>query len=106
MDLPSRERRVGLELPLEIRGSDTHGVAFLDMTRSINVSGGGLLFKTERSLLVGSLLKLAIQVPPALRRHFKGRAVYRVRGVICRVDRFQDERVSRVGVRFLPEEGP
>ena len=101
--LPSRERRVGLELPLEVRGTDTAGEAFVEMTRSLNVSGGGLLFRTSRGLLVGSALRISIQVPPTLRRHFLGKAVYKVRAVVCRVERFQDEPTSRVGVRFLAE---
>jgi hypothetical protein len=103
VSLTSRERRVGLELPIDVRGSDSTGDSFVEMTRSVNVSGGGLLFKTERTLLVGSTLRIAIQVPPTLRRHFAGKAVYRVRAVVCRVERFQDDPVSRVGVRFLAE---
>ena len=101
--LASRQRRVGLTLPLEVRGTDSRGDSFVEMTRSLNVSGGGLLFKTGRTLIVGSSLRISIQVPPALRRHFLGRGVYKVRGVICRVERFQDEPVSRVGVRFVGE---
>lgn len=101
--LTARNRRVGLELPLEVRGSDSSDESFVEMTRSVNVSGGGLLFKTERSLIVGTALRISIQVPPALRRHFFGKAVYKVRAVICRVERFQEDPVSRVGVRFVGE---
>jgi hypothetical protein len=101
--LTSRERRVGLELPLEVIGSDGRGESFVEMTRSLNVSGGGLLFKTERALVVGSALRIVIHVPPTLRRHFQGKAVYKVRAVVCRVERFQDDAVSKVGVRFLAE---
>jgi hypothetical protein len=102
-DLAHRERRVGLALPLEVRGTDTHGVSFSDSTTTLNVSGGGLLFRTERSLLVGSPLTLSIQVPSALRQYFKGRVVYRVHGVVCRVERFEGAATSSVGVRFLAE---
>jgi hypothetical protein len=52
---------------------------------------------------VGSRLVLHIQIPPALRRHFGNRPLYRVRAVVCRVERFQDEATSRVGARFLGE---
>jgi hypothetical protein len=101
--LPARERRVGLQLPLEVRGADSSGDSFVEMTRSLNVSGGGLLFKTERALVAGTALRISIQVPPALRRHFFGKAVYKVRAMICRVERFQDDPVSKVGVRFVGE---
>lgn len=103
MSLASRERRVGLHLPVEVRGSDASGATFVEMTKSLNVSGGGLAFESDKSLVVGSSLTLAIQVPPALQAHFKGRAVYRVRAVVCRVEHFEGQKHSRVGVRFLGE---
>jgi hypothetical protein len=103
MSLANRERRVGLALPLEVKGTDTHGATFSDSTMTLNVSGGGLLFKTERNLLIGSTLTLSIQVPPALRRYFKDRAVYSAQGVVCRVERFEGAATSSVGVRFLAE---
>ena len=50
-------------------------------------------------------LTLAIEVPPALRRRFGGKTVYRARAVVCRVERFEGEGVTRVGARFLDEIG-
>jgi hypothetical protein len=105
-DLANRERRVGLALPLTVRGEDTAGYTFREQTTTQNVSGGGLLFKTDRSLLVGSALELEIQVPPALRRYFKGRAIYAVKAIVCRVERFEGAPTSSVGVRFLGEGAP
>jgi hypothetical protein len=101
--LIERGRRVEIELPIEVRGTDSSGASFVELTRSLNVSGGGLLFKTQRSILVGSAMRVAIQVPPALRRHFRGKGVYKVRGIVCRVERFQNDRISKVGVRFVGE---
>jgi hypothetical protein len=92
-----------MELPIEVRGTESSGAGFVELTRSLNVSGGGLLFKTERSLLVGSAMRVSIQVPPALRRYFRGKGVYRVRAIVCRVERFQSDRISKVGVRFVGE---
>ncbi len=98
-----REKRVGLHLPLDVSGQDAAGAPFSESTRSLNISGGGILFESRRNLLVGSHLTLAIQLPPALQKHFGSKPVYRARAVICRVERFEGEEVSRIGARFLGE---
>jgi PilZ domain-containing protein len=101
--LTERERRLGLHLSFDVSGKDASGTPFTQTARTLNISGGGLLFETARHLLVGSRLVLHIQIPPALRKHFGHRPLYRVRAVVCRVERFQHEAMSRVGVRFLGE---
>lgn len=101
--IASRQKRVGLHLPLAVAGRDAGGARFSDDTRTLNVSGGGLCFESGRDLPMGSRLDLSIQLPPPLRRHFGGRAVYGVRAVVCRVERPQGAAVARIGVRFLGE---
>ena len=101
--LASRQKRVGLQLPLAVAGRDAGGARFSDDTRTVNVSGGGLAFETERDIQMGSRLDLSIQLPPPLRHHFGGRAVYGVRAVVCRVERRQGAARARIGVRFLGE---
>jgi PilZ domain len=101
--ITEREKRVGLHLPLQVSGDDAAGAAFAESSRSVNVSGGGLCFETGRILIVGARLVVRIALPPALRRHFRGKAVYRARAVVCRVEPSLSDAVSRVGVRFLGE---
>ena len=103
--ITAREKRVGLHLPLEVSGHDAAGSTFAESSRSVNVSGGGLCFETRRTLIVGARLIVQIALPPPLRRHFGGKAVYRARAVVCRVEQSLSEVVSRVGVRFLGELG-
>ncbi len=98
-----RERRVGLHLPVQVSGLDETGAPFAETTRSLNVSGGGLLFESRQKLMVGLRLTVHIQLPPPLRRHFGDREVYRARAVVCRVEKFEGEDHSRIGVRFLGE---
>ncbi len=102
MSLIQREKRVGLQLPVEVQGEDAAGAAFRELTRSVNVSGGGICFESHRQVAVGARLQLAIDLPPALRRHFGNRDVYRARAVVCRVERTGGEG-CRVGARFLSE---
>jgi hypothetical protein len=100
-----RERRVGLHLAVDVEGRDALGRAFSERTRSLNVSGGGICFESRRQLDVGARLALTIELPPALRPRFGGRAVYRARAVVCRVEHFEAEPRFRVGARFLGEIG-
>jgi hypothetical protein len=100
-----RERRRGLRLPVEVRGRDAVGRSFRESTSSLNVSGGWICFESRQLLSIGSRLELRIELPPALRRHFGGRALYGARALVCRVEHFEDERGYRVGARFLGEIG-
>jgi hypothetical protein len=42
-------------------------------------------------------------VPPALRRHFGGRAAYAVKAVVCRLEPIEGGATYRIGARFLGE---
>lgn len=104
MSLLEREKRVPLNLPVEVRGEDVAGVHFTEQTRSHNVSGGGICFESQRTLAVGARLQLAIELPANLRRHFGDKDVYRARAVVCRVARLSGSQAQSVGARFLREE--
>jgi hypothetical protein len=95
-----REKRVGLRL-----SQDAGGVDFAHSAQTLNISGGGVCFATPRNLLVGARLLLIIQIPPPLRGHFGGRAIYRAWAVVCRVERFEGQPSSRIGARFLGDAG-
>jgi hypothetical protein len=105
MTLIERDKRVALQLPVEVRGEDSAGGSFTEHTRSLNVSGGGICFESHRPLSIGARLRLAIELPVNLRRHFGNKDVYRARAVVCRVERASLPRGSaRIGARFLREE--
>jgi PilZ domain len=98
-----REQRRGIRLPLNVSGVDGRGTPFADRAQTVNISGGGVCFEAVRRLPVGSRLDLRIPVPPALRRHFGGRASYAVKAVVCRLEPVEDGATYRVGARFLGE---
>jgi len=103
VEITDRERRISLNLSLEVAGTDASGAPFVEATRSLNLSGGGVLFETVQNVLVGSQVRLKILLPSPLRKHFGGHSEYRARAVVCRVERFEGSAVSRVGARFLGE---
>ena len=96
-----------LQLPVEVRGEDAAGAPFTEQTRSLNVSGGGICFESQRHARDrGARLQLAIELPVNLRRHFGNKGVYRARAVVCRVERRRARRRPSVGARFLREDAP
>jgi len=103
MSLIEREKRVGLHLPVEVHGEDASGARFTEVTRSVNVSGGGILFETHRRIPVGTRLRLSIELPVSLRHRFGNREIYQARAVVCRVERTEGDGASRIGARFLGE---
>jgi hypothetical protein len=86
---------------MQVAGQDASGAAFAETTRSINVSGGGICFECRQPLPAGARIELALELPKPLRAHFGGMPVYRVRAVVCRVERPGDQHLWRVGARFL-----
>ena len=58
-----RERRVPVQLPMMVRGTDRKGELFEERTASVNLCRGGLAFSTRYALDLGS--KLEINIPPA-----------------------------------------
>jgi hypothetical protein len=103
MALADRKKRIELHLPMAVDGRDESGLGFREESRTQNISGGGVCFETQRHLPVGGRLALEIRIPEGLQRHFGGHPVYRVKAVVCRVERFEEGKTSRIGARFLGE---
>jgi hypothetical protein len=103
MSLIQREKRVGLHLPVEVHGEDVSGARFTEVTRSVNVSGGGILFESHRQIPIGTRLRLSIELPVTLRHRFGDRETYTARAVVCRVEPSDGDVTSRIGARFLGE---
>jgi hypothetical protein len=102
--LASRTRRLGLDLPIVVSGSDVRDEPFVEHTHTLNVSGGGLCYESRYGVPVGGRVDLKIALPSRLRPKFGGRSVYRVQALVCRVERRAGDASFRVGVRFLSDE--
>jgi hypothetical protein len=97
------DHRLGLRLPVEVAGEDVAGHPFVEETRSLNISGGGVLLATSHALPIGARLVLHVELPVVLRRYFGGRASYHCRAVVCRAEPVTSAGQWRVGARFLGE---
>ena len=101
ISITDRRKRLDLHLALTIQGEDETGHPFTEATRTRNISASGISFESRRHMPIGGRVHLSITIPAALQKHFGGQPVYETHAVVCRVERFEEARVSRIGARFL-----
>ena len=91
--VPDRRKfpRLPLSIPIFVRGTDEEGREFLEFATALNISAGGILLATRRSLPKSAQLALEIPVaplPPAASlahsiRTLKARMVRLIHGEKC-----------------------
>jgi hypothetical protein len=93
------QRRVEAAIPIRVRGVDTHGNEFEDLTTALEVSRRGLSFLTRHELAV--LASLTVVIPgrgPS--RPGQGPSDFFAEAAVARTVRETAE-LYRVGVRFV-----
>jgi len=95
-----RSRRVLVNLPVKVRGINTQGVKFEEMTHSIDVSLGGALILLKQSLTKGMGLELSLPMPPGVRKAGSSHSVYHTAAKVIRIDPGEMAGVFRIAVRF------
>ncbi len=94
-----REWRFDLPLPAEIKGQLPQGKQFKEKTVLENISSTGAYFTLDSSLVVGSRVNLAIELPPELTEGRKIKLC--LDGVTVRLEKKgQKGRKQGVAVRF------
>jgi hypothetical protein len=58
-----RYQRIHLQVPLFIRGRDAHGEQFLELAKTLNISGLGAFLTCPRALAVNEVITLTIPAP-------------------------------------------
>jgi hypothetical protein len=92
-----RERRIPVQLPILVRGTDRKGDSFEERTASVNVCRGGVAFSTRYSLDLGS--KLEIHIPTAS-SSTDSETEFSTHGRIVHLDHGATDRALIVGVEF------
>jgi len=103
VSLAARAKRFELRLPLHFSGQDADKVPFEAHGRSLDVSGAGMRFETRHRLEIGMRLLVELPLPEALRPHFGNREIYRVHGVVRRVEIPEGGALFQVSVQFTGE---
>jgi len=58
-----RFQRIHLQVPLFIRGRDAHGEQFLELAKTLNISGLGAFLTCPRALAINEIITLTIPAP-------------------------------------------
>lgn len=103
MRLPADERRrssrIHLQIPVFVRGVDSAGAEFLDLTRTLDISATGALIATPRALNSGHLVNLTVPAPPPSATGAVSAQTLPIQARICRQQIAGD--VHLVGLEFL-----
>ena len=95
-----RSRRTMVSLPLRVRGINTSGIKFEEITRSIDVSPDGALFLLKQSLNEGICLEISLPLPRSMQRTVAPKPVYETMGMVVRVEQGKDNGTFKIAVRF------
>ena len=58
-----RFQRIRLQVPLFVRGRDSHGEQFLELAKTLNISGLGAFITCPRALALNEIITLTIPAP-------------------------------------------
>lgn len=94
-----RLRRIRISLPVRIRGTNSEGIQFEEMCRSIDVNANGALFLISQDLKKGTRLRLSLPLPRSMQKTAASKPVYETDAVVARVE-VDSSGAHRVAVRF------
>lgn len=60
-----RSQRIHVQIPMFVRGVDSAGIEFLDLTKTLDISANGAFLASPRLLRANQLLNLTIPAPPS-----------------------------------------
>src|SRR5512132_1736012 len=93
-----KHQRLPLSIPVFVRGIDQDGKEFLEFATALNISAGGILLATRRSLPKSSNLALEIPVAPLPPTVVSSQSVRSLKARLVRVT--HGDRCHLLGLRF------
>jgi len=94
-----RSPRLGLVIPVRVQGFLSDGGTWDEMANTDDISAGGASFTVSRSVELGQVLHLSMNLPKRLRQYDLNDASYRVYSLVRGISRKGEQ--SRVGVMFF-----
>ncbi len=96
-----RSPRIRLQIPMFVRGVDASGSAFLDLTKTFNISSTGAFLASPRAMNSDMVIQLTIPAPPPPPTGYS-RVPPETPPIQARIRRHQhDGDVQFIGVEFL-----
>ena len=91
-------QRLPLSIPVFVRGMDDAGKEFLEFATALNISAGGVLLATRRSIPKSANLALEIPVAPLPADSLSSQSVRSLKAKLIRVT--HGERYHLLGLKF------
>jgi hypothetical protein len=60
-----RSQRIHVQIPMFVRGTDSAGLEFLDLTKTLDISATGSYLASPRAVKMNEVLNLTIPAPPS-----------------------------------------
>ena len=98
-----RLRRIRISLPVRVRGTNSDGIQFEEVTRSVDVNANGALFSLKQELKKGTRLTLSLPLPRSMQKTVASKPVYQTQAVVVRIQAVSSSGERRVAVRFRSE---
>lgn len=93
-----QHQRLPLSIPVFVRGVDQDGKEFLEFATALNISAGGILLATRRSLPRAGSLSLEIPVAPMPVNSASPQSVRNLKARLVRIT--HGERCHLLGLKF------
>ena len=93
-----KHQRLPLSIPVFVRGIDQDGKEFLEFATALNISAGGILLATRRSLPRSTNLALEIPVAPLPPNSITPQSVRSLKAKLIRIT--HGERCHLLGLKF------
>ncbi|MGZ4812626.1 MAG: PilZ domain-containing protein [Terriglobales bacterium] len=93
-----KHQRLPLSIPVFVRGVDQDGKEFLEFATALNISAGGVLLATRRSLPRSTSLALEIPVAPLPPNSISPQSVRSLKAKLVRIT--HGERCHLLGLKF------
>ena len=99
MEQQRRHARIHLQIPMFVRGTDSHGEEFLELAKTLDVSASGVLLASSRQLRVHDLVTLTIPAPPVSASGLMPSGMMPITARVRRQQKTDD--VHLIGLEFL-----
>ena len=98
-----RFQRLRLQVPMFVRGRDTHGEQFLELAKTLDISGKGAFITSPRPLAINEIITLTIPAPSITSSGLVPAGMPPIQAKVKRCHEAGD--VQLIGVEFLKEIG-
>jgi hypothetical protein len=95
-----RLRRIQITVPVKVRGTNSKGIEFVEMSRSINLNADGALLLLREEVKTGARLRLFLPLPRSMQKTAVSKPVYETEALVVRIEASEAAGQSQVAVRF------